>query len=330
MRRLALLVAAAATLSMFALPARAGAEAGQTPEPQAERPSKIAALLHEAIDDPDRFPGLRIDVEGFLDAGIRSLTVYGRGFGVWNRERQIELSEKQVGKCLKLLEKHGFLSMPERIGSEPTNERGRLPGEVTQLIRSVTLVVGEMSRTVEQDNKAPESAALREMVAGIVAICERSAKKGVAATDLADGLKKIADGSLAPELLEISANAPELRSLADQEGQGWMMHLSHGVLTVTPHSLDHGVGAPVSRRLTEREIRDLARLLVREGAPSWPINLNLPGYLQLSVRVLNRNLQVMARRFAARPAPEPSLRASLVKVRQALHDLPKAIDDRSR
>jgi len=314
---------------MFAPPARAGTEVGKTPGPESERPSKIATALHDAIQHPDRFPGLRIEVEGFLDQGIRSLTVYGRGFGVWNRERQIKLSEKQVRSCLQLLEKYDLLSMPERIGSEPTDERGRVPGEVTQLIRSVTLVIGEMSRTVEQDNKAPESAALREMVAGIVAICGRSAKQGITAANLEDGLKKIADGSLAPELLRIAANAPELASLRDQEGQGWMLHLSHAVLTVTPHSLAHGVGAPVSRRLTAREIRDLARLLVRHRAPSWPGNLNLPGYFQLSIRVLDRHVEVMARRFAGRAEPAPAVRTSFTAVRKALHDLPKATPDTS-
>jgi len=312
----------ATALLVAAQPAHAAA--GKTTKPEANRPSKIAVALEMAIDHPERFPDLRIEVEGFLDAGARSLTVYGRGFGVWNRARQIKLSGKQVRKCLKILKKSGFLSMPERIvGSKP-------PGEVTQLLRSVTLVIGEHRHKVEQDNKAPESQPFREMVAAIVAVCRPSAEKGVTATDLTDGLRKIADGALAPELLEISANAPELRSLPDQAGQGWLVQLRHGALAFTPHSLANGYGAPTRRALTESAVRDLARLLIREKVSSWPGNLNLPGYLQLSVRVLDRHVDIMARRFAGRPAPLPAVRGAVASVTAALRDLPKAIEDRSR
>ena len=322
MHRFALLTTAVLFFSTSAI----SAGAGEKTEPKVERPSKMAAALHEAIEHPDRYPDLRIGIDGFLDDGVRSLTVYGRGLGAWNNELQIELSKKQVRKCLKLLEKYEFLSMPERIGSEePADPRGRVPAEGTQLIRSVTLVIAGMSQTVEQDNKAPESAPFREMVAEIVNVCRPSSSTGIASSDLADGLKKIADGALAPELLKISCNAPQLRSLTDQKGQGWILHLSHGVLTVTPQSLAHGVGVPAGRTLTPPEIRNLARLLVTEEAASWPANLNLPGYLQLSIRVLNRHTDVMARQFAGKPEPAAPIRASFSRVRGTLFNLSQEI-----
>ena len=292
------------------------------------RQAKLEAALKESIQDPAKYRCLRIDVQGFLGHGLRAVSVYGRGFGVWNRERQITLTRAQIRTCLKALETSHFTSMPDRIaGDEPeetrtsTKEKEGMEKNVTQLIRSVTLVVAGMTKTVEQDNKAPESEALKKMADAIVAVCRPAANKGVIAKDLRDGLQKIAKGTLAPELFRISINAPELRSLKSQDHQGWKLSIAYARLTVQKWTLQHGLGKPVHRWLSDDEIRNLAHTLEASGAASLPLNLNVPGYLQLSIGVLNRHRSIMARRYASRSAPQPDALHNFLKIRESFFNL---------
>ncbi|NOZ78757.1 MAG: hypothetical protein GXP48_06170 [Acidobacteria bacterium] len=272
--------------------------------------AKMEAALATSIKEPTTFRGMRIDVQGFLGGGLRSLSVYGRGFGVWNRGRQFKLTKDQIRSCLKVLEAYHFTSMPARIGAGELKEGGTLQEKrgdnVTQMIRSVTLTVAGMSKTVEQDNEAPESKAFKKMVAAIVTVCRPAAAKGMTAKDLQDGLEKIASGALAPELLLVSINAPELRSLKSQDGQGWKLTIANARLTAQRWTLRNGPAAPVRRWLSEEEIRSLAHVLATSHAASLPGNLDLPGYLQLSISVLNHGRTLMARRYASRSGPKPA------------------------
>ena len=315
---------------MLTLSGWAGEAATPVPARLDHRAAKMEAALLTSIGKPATYRCLRIDIRGFLGKELRSLSVYGRGFGVWNRERQFDLSTEQIRSCLKALERFHFTSMPDRIGSgkpegsasHHKERRMEHHGEnVTQLIRSVTLTVAGMTKTVEQDNKAPESEAFRKMVAAIVAICRPAAAKGVTAKNLHDGLAKIAAGTLRPELLRVIVNAPELRSLRSQEGQGWKLKIGYARLTAQKWTLQKGPGAPAQKWLSDQEIRSLAQILATSHAASLPGNLNLSGYLQFSVSVLNRNRTIMARRYATRPAPSSSDLEAFTTIRTALFKL---------
>jgi hypothetical protein len=281
----------------------------------------MEAALATSIKEPTTFRGMRIDVQGFLGGGLRSLSVYGRGFGVWNRRRQFKLTRDQIRSYLKVLEAYHFTSMPARIGSGELEERGTFKEKerenVTQMIRSVTLTVAGMSKTVEQDNKAPESKAFKKMVAAIVTVCHPAAANGVTAKDLQDALEKIASGALEPELLWVSINAPELRSIRGRKGQGWKLTIAHARLTAQRWTLRNGPAVPVQRWLSEEEIRSLAHILTTAHAASLPGNLNLPGYLQLSISVLNHGRTLMARRYASRSGPKPAELRDFLHIRKA-------------
>ncbi len=299
---------------------------GLHPHPT-HRQAKLAAALERSIAQPATYRHLRIDIRGFLGKGLRSLSVYGRGFAVWNREREIGLTEDQIRSCLKVLERYHFTSMPERAHSkEPTRDREtdeeQAAHNVTQLIRSVTLTIADLTHTVDQFNQAPESARFKELVDALVAICRPAAKKtGLTATDLHDGLVKISNGTLAPELLHVSIEAPELRSLTTQDGQGWTLSLANSELIARRWTLREGPGKSVRRWLTDDTIRSLARVLSSSHAASLPGNLNLPGYLQLSITVLNRHRSIMARRYATIRKPTPKVLHDFMSIRAAFFHL---------
>ncbi len=87
--------------------------------------------------------------------------------------------------------------------------------------------------------------------------------------------------------MRITVNASQLRSLASQTGQGWLMTLRQGTLTLQSHVLDRGYETVVERPITADEARALARELLDDEVYELPSNVNTEGHTQLTVGVLN-------------------------------------------
>jgi hypothetical protein len=160
------------------------------------------------------------------------------------------------------------------------------------------------------------------MTSKLVALCRELAAAGVGAENLADGLNKVAKGTLGPETLRISVNAPQMKSLESQTGQGWLLDIRHGRLTLTSNILNEGLRPIKERSLTDREGEELAKKLLEKGAAQLPPRINTTGYTHLTVTVLDQEVRTMARTFAGTPNDEEKAAAkTFAGVREELYRL---------
>lgn len=279
-----------------------------TPVYAGDDPSDVAMekLLKKARKDETARSSVLIEVEGQLDADLHRLNIYGRGIGIWNAESQFTLKSKEVVSAIDLLLKAKFCDMPDRFAFEEVDDERPMPVDderpmPIKMIRAIKVTVGDLSKTVIQDNKGPRSEPFAKLTADLVALCRKPAESVLTASSLEDGLRKIADGLLAPETLTVTVNAPELRSLKSQKGQGWQLTLQHSKLILHSVTLDHGVKKIGERALDAAEVQKLAHELLEADAFELPSNLNTAGYTQLSVAVLDQKMRTMARVYATPP-----------------------------
>ena len=258
----------------------------------------VEGLLEKARKDETVRSSILIEVEGQLDANVHQLNIYGRGVGIWNAESQFILKSKEVVSAIDLLLQAKFCDMPDRFAYEEADDERPMP---IKMMRAIKVTAGGLSKTVIQDNKGPRSEPFAKLTADLVALCRKPAESALTASSLDDGLRKVADGVLAPETLTVTVNAPELRSLKSQKGQGWQLLVRHSKLILHSVTLDHGVNKVGERTLEAAEVQKLARTLLDAGAPDLPSNLNTAGYTQLMVAVLNQKMRTMARVYATPP-----------------------------
>lgn len=301
---------AVATLSWSA------AAAAENPQDEA-----FNELLKKARTDESLRETVRMEVEGLVDRETHQLTVYGRGIGIWNKEGQFTLTSKNVVAAIDLLIDAKFSDMPERFAFDEETEHEEKP---VQLIRVVTVTVGNLSKTVVQDNKGPKSEPFAKLAADLVSMCRKPAENLVTASSLTDGLEKVATGTLAPETLTVMVNAPELRSLKSQEGQGWQLSIRNAHLELTSVTIAHGVQKVSERALDQVEAKKLVKTLLDAKVADLPTSINTSGYTQLTVAVLNQKVRTLARTFAGEPGKDAmEAAASFGSAREVLHTMYK-------
>jgi len=279
--------------------------------------------LKEARNDSEKRSSIRIEVEGQLGAALTRVTIYGRGIGIWNGERQFAADSKTIDSAIDLLLKAKFHEMPERFAYEEKKDEKEIERQKpVKLVRIITVSVGELSKTVVQDNKGPLSKPFETLTAELVELCRKPAEKGITAISLEDGLQKVVDGTLAPETFWVSVNAPQLKSLESQDGQGWLLEFRHGILSLRSNILGQGIRDTGERHLTAREAQTLAKQLLGAGLAGMPPNINTIGYTQLTVAVLNHKKTTLARRFASQPDQAAKAAAkSFTGIRKELFEL---------
>jgi len=118
----------------------AGTAGAETPEDGSEAPGAEAPAAEDAqalerelaarLDDGAPLGELRVDSEcrGEGDGGLRAITVYGDGFGVWNRRRQIHLEEARIRGLLEAFRRTGFAHLDDVYGGRPEVDDPGKPG----------------------------------------------------------------------------------------------------------------------------------------------------------------------------------------------------------
>ncbi len=293
-------------------------------EPKPDRgEDSLAAKLHSIVQSKMLPADLWIETIDGEHPDPPELIVYGSGVGVWARTRQFPVTEKQMLKALKLLDRAGFASMPDHVkGPKPAHVEAGGEPDSALIVRAVTLTIGGTSKTVIQDNKAWKLESFEKLREDLVRIFRNAARQVVEASSLDDGLAKLASGALAPEVLQVLINAPQQRGLRSQAGQGWVLRINHGQIEVEPHSLETGYGRSVMGRLTTEQARQVATWLRTAGFEDMRPNVYDAGYTDLMVNVLGREKNIQAREFAGRdPAAEAAERARFRALRDHLEEL---------
>jgi hypothetical protein len=273
------------------------------PSPTPDLTQPLADVLASNMDRDE----VRVDVE--MRKPARSATIYGNGVGIWwaagpkehdgvrKSQQQFLLSQEQVTQVLQAFRKAGFGSMPRSFGVP--NIR---PGTKPQVVPSIhlSLTIAGVKKTVHQWDGGEQSKELAALAAEILRLSEEAVKKnGVGATDVADGLQKIARKELAPETLSVSIQ----RRIDDQGTKAainWAMTIKGRTVRVHKQAGDQRSWIPVRLQLSHPDCEELVRFLADNGAGNLPTTLYAPNPTYLTVNVLGHG-----KTYSARPSADP-------------------------
>ncbi len=272
--------------------------------------SGFAQTLARARRDPALRRQVVVEAEGRMAEGITGLLLFGDGVGVLNGKRQFEVSDDVLVAVLELLISRDVASWPEE---------SPLPGNAMEIHLRLLVRIGEASHQVIERNKRPPRPPLQGLLRDLAELVRPAAATGVEASSLEEGLRLVAQGTLAPHLLTVNALAPSLPGAAATSGDGWQLSLHRGVLQVSAYSFTGGV-RPISRRAALGEVAGLAQLLLDSQAASLPRQIHLEeGLFQLHLEVLDQRLTVQARPLTGKGAMQGLAgRETLLAVRHQL------------
>ncbi|MEM7349742.1 MAG: hypothetical protein AAF657_02980 [Acidobacteriota bacterium] len=243
-------------------------------------PSRTTLAIERALDRG--WTNLRLLTECRRDGAMHTAELFGNGVGLWNRQRQFELGDASFRSLLVALRDAKFGSMPDafRHGEGPAR-----PGIECR----IALQIGEVAKQVAQPlgGEAPES--FRRLADQILTVSREPGQSGVGADDLTDGLRKIASGQLASEVLTLRSNRKPSSEQPDVEG--WVLNLQGSLAFSRSFKPKSGYGPPMRLQLDEASVRALARNL---AAGELNLPSEVPGKINTTVRLelLNHQLDV--------------------------------------
>lgn len=268
---------------------------------------QLKGRLDEVLAGKRPLAEVRIDAV-WSGQGHTSLTVFGNGVGIVNRERQFQVAPAEQRTLLKLFTRHGFFEMPEK----PKPPAAARPVNGPAIMRAVSLTIGDLSKSVLQTDKVNTLPALETLVEALFAGCDKAARKGRTAASLAEGLDLVARGKLAPEVLSMVVSQPAQASDADAQ-EGFVITIDGAVMTHTPQRVGTLTAVPRRRLVTPEEVREVASVLRDGGWAKLPNNVFRPRYVDVSVTILRHSRVVQARRFAGMDAAAQSPERALIE-----------------
>jgi hypothetical protein len=279
----------------------------------AVRDSLTAALEAARADAAISFH-LRVDC---TDQGTkRSLEVIRGTVAVWSNELQLTLAAEDRSALIDLLLDHDFASFAPRYGENPKAEKQEAPLRVSCRIH---LALQGVEKSSVQILDWEQSELLLGLARGVLNRIEPLAARGVAAAGLEDGLTKIADGVLAPEVLSL-----RLLTLPGAGGgqSGSILRIEGGQISRQAYVPGKTVGQIRTQDLAACQLRDIVSAL--RGAQFWalPINLHADAVAELEVSVLSQRKIVIAR-TGFKVAPEEK-QAAFAGLLSRLMDQPSA------
>lgn len=279
------------------------------------KPRSFNEFLEEARRNAEVRRQLVLEAEGHLAEGITSLLVFGDGVAVLNGVRQFRVPDNSVVALVELLITRGVASWPEE-SSVPE-------GNALEIHRRLLISIGEASHRVIERNKRPARPSLQRLLQDVAELVRPFSAAGVEVTSLAEGLRMVADGTLAPHVLTVNALAPGTPGAEEGALGGWQLTLYRNLLGVSSYSLKDGV-RPLSRRpLPAAEVAALAQTLAEGDAALFPAQVHVErGHFQLVVELLGRRMSVQARQFAGQGAAAGAeARGKLEALRGQLYEL---------
>ncbi len=279
-------MAAAVALAVLTGATLAGAAAAKAPTDPLDAALEKRAAGKESLDD------VEIDASWFLEKGNRSVRIWGSGLGVWEKTVQFRLSREQVLSVVKMLldARVGLIPQP---GAKAPAPLAKAP---LQLRGELTVVAGDVRFHRQQVTKGEQSEPLAALVTRILEFSEKAAADGIRASNLQDGLAKVADGTLAPQTFSAAVRRQATAS-TDPGGESFLLRMEGR--RVVDRLMPKGQLPPPARELTLSDA-DFRKLVVgiREDDPaSLPRTAYAPVYTDVTVAVLGHDKNVPARAY---------------------------------
>lgn len=250
----------------------------------------LARALDRALEDG--WGELHVESACRSQGVLSSVELFGNGVGIWDGEAQFRLPPESVRTLLQAFRDADFAGMRESYGGKgdpvvPTQQAPRLACRVG-------LGIDGLRKRVAQLEGGRRSEALERLANRVLEECRDTARTGVRAADLADGLDKLARGELAAEAFHLLVNRREDPGAG---GAGWLLRIDGRRAALSPRTVAGHAGARVVE-LPHEELARVARLLSASDLIGLPGNLYAELYTDVTVAVLRHRKQVQARRFA--------------------------------
>lgn len=252
--------------------------------------SLLSATIEAALEN-DAQTSFRLDVDCTDSNSSRSLKLFRGTVAVWNRERQVLISEEDKVQLLKMLLDDGFPSFDARYGGRPKSDKEEAALRVSCRIY---LRLQDLEKTSVQLADGEQSDAMLGLAARLLDQVEKHAADGITVSSLKDGLTKLANGPLVPEVLNLRL----LWLPADGDGDdrtGYIFRVEGGDVSRQSYLPGEAIGTEDERRLTNCEANKLIDILNKTRIWDLPANLRHDGLTELDVSVLGHRKSVIAR-----------------------------------
>lgn len=274
--------------------------------PRQNRPEEQAGALRRAlgraIAAASARPSLELLVECREAEGLNSMRLFGEGLGIWNGERQFRLDTDRVAALLRALNDADFPGLEDIYGgSRELAKPAAAPdcgAAATLLTCRIELTLGEHHKQVVQLARGEQSVVVRQLAEDLLGIAKPFARLGLGASNLHDGLQKLARGKLALETWALMLHRKPDEGSVGLDDQGFLLTIFGTRATSRRYAAGTGYQQELVLVLSPSEIRRLVRELDAVNPSAWPANLYAAGYTDLSLRVLNHEKAIQARPFA--------------------------------
>jgi len=255
----------------------------------AQLPAAAGDALDRSILDALDDPGVpfRLEVYCLNGQSRRSLAVFRGAVAVWNGEQQVRLGIQDRRVLLGLLLDSGFADFEARYGEQSKADKQEAPLRVSCRI---SLTISGNEKTSVQLLEGVQSNDLLGLAGALLDRIEPLAAQGISATSLEDALAKLADGVLAPEVLEL-----RLLRLVENREEGSILRIRGGDISQQSYTPGKKVGDVESGPIDACSIKLVSASL--EDAAVWdlPRNLRYSGTTELDITVLGFRQNVQAR-----------------------------------
>jgi hypothetical protein len=276
----------------------AGARERDEREAREKRPDRLAPELDRILESKD-LAGFWIDVTWPTGTNLlTSVRLYGDGVGTWNRATQFRLPPDVVRGIAEKVRDIHFGAFPLEVREE---EEKKKPGQrdETELYGRIIVGAGDMVHLVKQMGDKPEPE-LEELAKKVIADSRQPASKGERVTTLDDGLRRVGDGTLAPQSLELVARRKVDKPAPSEGEENWMLRING--LRAVDRDMTKRPAVERELILTDQELKTLLALLRDAKVGTLPQSLWAPRYTTLRVQVLNQMRNVQARQFGGMTA----------------------------
>ena len=240
--------------------------------------------------------GLHLVAGCTRDSVWRSMEVFEHGVAIWGGERQFRLTATQIEGLLQQLLAADFASLPNRYGGSPEPDRMQADS-ARSVVCSLSVAVAGAEKEVFQINRGEQSESFARLVNGLLDSCEEAAADGTAAESLEDGLEKVATGQLDPVTLGLHFQQLNEAAGPGEASAGFVLALRGLAVETRVRQLDEGYSDPTHLELIDDEVRRFAWQLAEREPTRFPKNLWAPDYRDLTIRVLNQKVSLVARPY---------------------------------
>jgi len=247
----------------------------------------LHTVIDSAVDDPNT--PFQLDVFCTDAQSKRVLTVFRGAIAVWNEKRQVTLQAHERRALLQLLLGAGFADFQDRYGGQRKDDKQEAP---LRIICSVSIKIAGYEKASVQLFDGEQSPDLLGLANALLDSIEPRAADGVVAQSLEEGLLKLADGEIAPEVLELRVlRLPEDRTVAN----GYILRIKGGEISRQPYAPGEFVGDIDAGPIDDCGMSELVAALNSGRIWATPRNLRFDGIAELDVAVLGSRYSVSAR-----------------------------------